>query len=117
MFLTHRREATLHSVALCAACARRDQGLVLGALIGLNALYVAAEFAAVAVEKGQLSPLVYQLVGGLRSAMGYVGAANIMALRNDTQFIQVTAAGLRESHPHDVVVTKEAPNYRVGGVS
>ena len=67
--------------------------------------------------KGQLSPLVYQLVGGLRSAMGYVGAAIIPALRNDTQFIQVTAAGLRESHPHDVVVTKEAPNYRVGGVN
>jgi len=65
--------------------------------------------------KGSLGPLVYQLVGGLRSAMGYVGAANIMALRNDTQFIQVTAAGLRESHPHDVAVTKEAPNYRVGG--
>jgi IMP dehydrogenase len=58
---------------------------------------------------------VYQLVGGLRSAMGYVGAANILSLRNDTQFIQVTAAGLRESHPHDVAVTKEAPNYRVGG--
>ena len=65
--------------------------------------------------KGSLAPLVYQLVGGLRSAMGYVGAANIMSLRNDTQFIQVTAAGLRESHPHDVAVTKEAPNYRVGG--
>ncbi len=67
--------------------------------------------------KGQLSPLVYQLVGGLRSAMGYVGAATITALKHDTQFIQVTAAGLRESHPHDVVVTKEAPNYRVGGVN
>ena len=65
--------------------------------------------------KGALAPLVYQLVGGLRSAMGYVGAASILALRNDTQFIQVTAAGLRESHPHDVAVTKEAPNYRVGG--
>ena len=67
--------------------------------------------------KGSLSPLVYQLVGGLRSAMGYVGAADIAALKNDTQLIQVTAAGLRESHPHDVTVTKEAPNYRVGGVS
>lgn len=65
--------------------------------------------------KGSLAPLVYQLVGGLRSAMGYAGAPTIMSLRNDTQFIQVTAAGLRESHPHDVAVTKEAPNYRVGG--
>jgi IMP dehydrogenase len=65
--------------------------------------------------KGALAPLVYQLVGGLRSAMGYVGAGTIDTLKNDTQFIQVTAAGLRESHPHDVAVTKEAPNYRVGG--
>ena len=63
--------------------------------------------------KGPLSNLVYQLVGGLRSAMGYVGAADIAAMKNETQFIQITAAGLRESHPHDVVVTKEAPNYRV----
>ena len=63
--------------------------------------------------KGPLANLVYQLVGGLRSAMGYVGAADIAALKTDTQFIQITAAGLRESHPHDVVVTKEAPNYRV----
>jgi IMP dehydrogenase len=67
--------------------------------------------------KGSLAPLVYQLIGGLRSAMGYVGAGDLGALKNDTQFIQVTAAGLRESHPHDVAVTKEAPNYRVGGNS
>jgi IMP dehydrogenase len=67
--------------------------------------------------KGALAPLVYQLVGGLRSAMGYAGAGSIRALKHDTQFIQITAAGLRESHPHDVAVTKEAPNYRVGGSS
>ncbi len=64
--------------------------------------------------KGPLGNLVYQLVGGLRSAMGYVGAADIPALKRDTQFVQVTAAGLRESHPHDVTITQEAPNYRVG---
>jgi IMP dehydrogenase len=63
--------------------------------------------------KGPLSNLIFQLVGGLRSAMGYVGAADIPALKRDAQFIQITAAGLRESHPHDVIVTKEAPNYRV----
>ncbi len=63
--------------------------------------------------KGPLSNLVYQLVGGLRSAMGYVGAADVATLKRDTQFVQITAAGLRESHPHDVVITKEAPNYRV----
>jgi IMP dehydrogenase len=67
--------------------------------------------------KGSLATLVYQLIGGLRSAMGYAGAADIAALKNDTQFVQITAAGLRESHPHDVAVTKEAPNYRVGGGS
>jgi IMP dehydrogenase len=63
--------------------------------------------------KGQLRNLVFQLVGGLRSAMGYVGAPDIAALKRDAQFIQITAAGLRESHPHDVMITKEAPNYRV----
>ena len=45
--------------------------------------------------------------------MGYAGAADIAAMKHETQFVQITAAGLRESHPHDVVVTKEAPNYRV----
>jgi IMP dehydrogenase len=63
--------------------------------------------------KGPLGNLIYQLVGGLRSAMGYVGAADIESLKRDAQFVQITAAGLRESHPHDVIVTKEAPNYRV----
>lgn len=65
--------------------------------------------------KGALAPLVFQLVGGLRTAMGYAGAAKINELRTNTQFVQVTAAGLRESHPHDVTITKEAPNYRPGG--
>jgi IMP dehydrogenase len=63
--------------------------------------------------KGPLGSMIYQLVGGLRSAMGYVGAATIEQLKFDSQFIQITAAGLRESHPHDVVITQEAPNYRV----
>ncbi|HEU5430620.1 MAG TPA: IMP dehydrogenase, partial [Thermomicrobiales bacterium] len=65
--------------------------------------------------KGPTGNLVYQLVGGLRSAMGYVGAADIPTLQRDTQFVQITAAGLRESHPHDIVITREAPNYRIGG--
>ena len=62
--------------------------------------------------KGKLSDLVFQLVGGLRSGMGLAGAKNIEALRTITKFIRVTAAGLRESHPHDVTISKEAPNYR-----
>jgi IMP dehydrogenase len=62
--------------------------------------------------KGPVSNLIYQLVGGLRSAMGYVGAPDIPTLKRETRFLRITAAGLRESHPHDVVITREAPNYR-----
>jgi len=61
--------------------------------------------------KGPLAAIVYQLVGGLRQAMGYCGAATIADMKG-AQFIRITAAGLRESHPHDVTITKEAPNYR-----
>lgn len=61
--------------------------------------------------KGPLGATIHQLIGGLRSGMGYCGTATIDELRNDTQFIRITSAGLRESHPHDVQITKEAPNY------
>jgi IMP dehydrogenase len=61
--------------------------------------------------KGPLSETVNQLVGGLRSGMGYVGAANLKALRTDSEFLKITNAGLRESHPHDISITKEPPNY------
>lgn len=61
--------------------------------------------------KGPLSDTIHQLLGGLRSGMGYCGAGNLDVLRNDTEFIRITGAGLRESHPHDVQITKEAPNY------
>src|ERR671924_590443 len=61
--------------------------------------------------KGPLRPIVYQLVGGLRQAMGYCGAATIDEMKH-ARFVRITAAGLRESHPHDVAITKEAPNYR-----
>ncbi|MFD2658294.1 IMP dehydrogenase [Gracilibacillus thailandensis] len=61
--------------------------------------------------KGPLADTVHQLIGGLRSGMGYCGAADIEALRNDAKFIRMTGAGLRESHPHDVQITKESPNY------
>jgi len=63
--------------------------------------------------KGPLSDLVYQLVGGLRSGMGYVGAKNVSELQEKARFLRVSPAGLRESHVHDVIITKEAPNYRV----
>ncbi|MEK3719179.1 IMP dehydrogenase [Paenibacillus sp. FSL H8-0034] len=61
--------------------------------------------------KGPLADTVFQLIGGLRSGMGYCGASTIDALINETSFIKITGAGLRESHPHDVQITKEAPNY------
>jgi IMP dehydrogenase len=61
--------------------------------------------------KGPLVESVYQLVGGLRSGMGYCGAATLAELRDETEFVRVSPAGLRESHPHDVTITKEAPNY------
>ena len=61
--------------------------------------------------KGSTSDTIYQLVGGLRAGMGYTGCASIRDLQEKAQFIQITAAGLRESHPHDIYITKEAPNY------
>jgi len=63
--------------------------------------------------KGPLAQSVYQLVGGLRAGMGYVGSANLDELREKARFIRITSAGLRESHVHDVIITKEAPNYQV----
>ncbi len=61
--------------------------------------------------KGPLGPFVYQLVGGLRAGMGYCGTKTIEELRKDTQFVRVTPASVRESHPHDIAITQEAPNY------
>lgn len=61
--------------------------------------------------RGSLSSNIYQLLGGLRAGMGYVGAKNLSDLREKAQFIQITSASLKESHPHDVMITKEAPNY------
>ncbi|MBX6351682.1 MAG: IMP dehydrogenase [Clostridia bacterium] len=63
--------------------------------------------------RGPLSETVFQLVGGLRAGMGYVGAADVEALRRHRRFVRVTAQGLRENHPHDVFITKEPPNYRI----
>ncbi len=64
-------------------------------------------------HKGPLGDTIYQLIGGLRSAMGYCGAKNIHEMKTKTKFVQITNAGLKESHPHDVKITKEAPNYSI----
>ena len=61
--------------------------------------------------KGPISPIVHQMVGGLRAAMGYVGAPTIEAFHDKASFVQITGAGLQESHVHDVQMTREAPNY------
>jgi IMP dehydrogenase len=61
--------------------------------------------------KGPLAPFVYQLVGGLRAGMGYCGTRNIEELRTRTRFIVVSAASVQESHPHDIAIVQEAPNY------
>jgi IMP dehydrogenase len=61
--------------------------------------------------KGALADYVYQLVGGLRAGMGYCGTRNIDELRKDARFIKISAATVRENHPHDIAITQEAPNY------
>lgn len=63
--------------------------------------------------KGSISGFIYQLIGGLRSGMGYCGTRNIDTLRKDGRFVRITSAGVRESHAHDIAITKEAPNYRL----
>ena len=63
--------------------------------------------------RGPLATILYQMLGGLRSGMGYVGAATIAELREKAKFVRISSAGLRESHVHDVIITKEAPNYRM----
>jgi len=62
--------------------------------------------------KGPLAPIVHQVVGGLRQSMGYCGAATIEEMKTATRFTRITPAGLQESHPHGVTITKDAPNYR-----
>ena len=63
--------------------------------------------------KGSVLAVIAQLTGGLRASMGYTGCATIDEMRTRTRFVEITSAGMRESHVHDVTITKEAPNYRV----
>jgi IMP dehydrogenase len=61
--------------------------------------------------KGNLSEVIYQMMGGLRSGMGYLGAKNIAFLKKESKFVRITHSGIIESHPHDVTITRESPNY------
>ena len=63
--------------------------------------------------KGWVETTIHQMLGGLRQSMGYTGSKDIKAMRTKTKFVQITSAGINESHVHDVSVTKEAPNYRI----
>ncbi|EFR95582.1 inosine-5'-monophosphate dehydrogenase, partial [Listeria ivanovii FSL F6-596] len=63
--------------------------------------------------KGSVADIIFQLVGGVRSGMGYTGSADLKHLREEAEFVRMTGAGLRESHPHDIQITKEAPNYSI----
>ncbi|MEO0108739.1 MAG: IMP dehydrogenase, partial [candidate division WOR-3 bacterium] len=65
--------------------------------------------------RGRVTEVLYQLVGGVQSGMGLCGARNLVELRRRARFVRVTSAGLRESHPHDITITKEAPNYEPPG--
>jgi IMP dehydrogenase len=62
--------------------------------------------------KGPISAIIHQMMGGLRSSMGYTGCVNIDEMRSKPRFVRITSAGIKESHVHDVTITKEAPNYR-----
>jgi IMP dehydrogenase len=61
--------------------------------------------------KGDLAEVMYQLIGGLRAGMGYCGAKDIATLQKNAKFVKITHSGIAESHPHDIIITKEAPNY------
>ena len=63
--------------------------------------------------RGPLIPVIHQLLGGLRSSMGYLGAGDLAMFRKNAKFVQISNSGLRESHVHDVIITKEPPNYRI----
>ena len=63
--------------------------------------------------KGHVRDTIYQLIGGLRASMGYCGTPTIRDLQENGKFVRITGAGLRESHPHDIIITKEAPNYSI----
>jgi IMP dehydrogenase len=63
--------------------------------------------------KGSMVSIVFQMAGGIRASMGYCGCASIEAMRHEAEFVEITSAGIRESHVHDVQITKEAPNYRM----
>ena len=108
-------ERYFQSNADLAAAQENAEGVVQRERSGQNRL---AKFVPEGIEgrvpyRGPLESMVYQLVGGLRSGMGYLGCGTIKDLQEKAHFVRISGAGLRESHVHDVIITREAPNYRV----
>jgi IMP dehydrogenase len=108
-------ERYFQSAADMAAAEAGSEGVVQRERSGQNRL---AKFVPEGIEgrvpyRGPLESMIYQLVGGLRSGMGYLGCSSIVDLQQKAQFVRISGAGLRESHVHDVIITREAPNYHV----
>ena len=95
---------------------RHETNVLAVLLFGNRQAELARKFVPEGIEgrvpyKGPVADTIYQLIGGLRSGMGYLGCSNIDALRTEPGFVRITGGGLRESHPHNVTITREAPNY------
>ena len=106
-----RRAAVEAHLADCAPC-RDRYGAVAGAGSGQEgSKHVPEGIEGQVPYKGPLADYVFQLMGGLRSGMGYAGACSLAELQKKTRFVRITHAGLIESHPHSIFITKEAPNY------
>src|SRR2546425_9810040 len=80
-------------------------------------IYTLSLHDALPIYRGPVADVVFPMVGALRSGMGYCGVCDIAALRTETEFIRITTAGLRESHPHDVVIPRESPNYSLSALT
>jgi IMP dehydrogenase len=108
-------ERYFQSTADLAVAESGSEGVVQRERNGQNRLakYVPEGIEGRVPYRGPLESMVYQLVGGLRSGMGYLGCSSIRELQENGQFVRISGAGLRESHVHDVIITREAPNYHV----
>ena len=95
---------------VCIICAKAAIEDVYATLVMANGAVMEGIEAKVPY-KGRLAEIVFQLIGGLRAGMGYTGSKTIEALKTKTKIVKVSGSGLRESHPHDVIITKDAPNY------
>jgi IMP dehydrogenase len=106
-FKTYRGMGSIGAMRLGSSDRYAQEG------IGQDSKYIPEGIEGRVAYKGTVAEMVTQLVGGLRSGMGYTGCRTVADLQQKAQFVRITSAGLRESHVHDVIITKEAPNYRL----